>query len=48
MSEQAPEPTAEPAVNPQDFHAQLDIPVYDLVEKGADQSGIETRDARGN
>lgn len=48
MSEQTPEPTADPAINTQDFHAQLDIPVYDLVEKSADQFSIETRESRGN
>lgn len=40
MSEQYPEPTADP----RDFSADLDVPAFDIVEKGADQSGIETRD----
>lgn len=43
MSEQPPEP---PPSNPQDFLADLDVPVFDIVEKGADQSGIEHRDGR--
>lgn len=40
MSEQTPEPT----VDPEDFHAELETPVYDRFEGGADRSGIETRD----
>ena len=44
MSEQ----TSEPASDPGDFLAELDVPIYDLVEKGADQSGIETRDVQGD
>jgi|NGEPerStandDraft_6_1074524.scaffolds.fasta_scaffold41543_3 hypothetical protein len=43
MSEQHLEP--EPS-NPQDFLGDLEFPIYDVVEKGADQSGIEHRDAR--
>ena len=41
MSEQTPEP--EPST-PQDFLADLDVPVFDIVEKGADQSGIDRPD----
>ncbi len=43
MSEQPPEP---PPRDPKDFLADLDVPVFDIVEKGADQSGVEHRDPR--
>jgi hypothetical protein len=42
MSEQPPEPPSDP----QDFLSDLDVPIFDLVDKGADQSGIEHRDLR--
>ena len=32
--------------NPQDFLGDLDVPLYDVVEKGANQSGIEHRATR--
>jgi hypothetical protein len=32
--------------NPQDFLGDLEVPLYDVVEKGADQSGIEHRGTR--
>lgn len=38
------EPEHEDKENPQDFLADLDTPIYDVVEKGKDQSGVETRD----
>jgi hypothetical protein len=43
MSEQPPQ--AEPS-DPQDFLGDLETPVYDIIEKGADQSGIEHRDVQ--
>jgi hypothetical protein len=32
--------------NPADFSAQLEHPVYELVEKGAKPQGYETRDIK--
>jgi hypothetical protein len=45
MSEPTPEP--EPS-NPQDFLGDLDIPVFQIVEKDENQSGIEYRDGNAN
>jgi hypothetical protein len=43
MSEQTPEPAPEDS---QDFLGDLEPPIYDVVEKGKDQSGIEHRDVQ--
>ena len=39
----APEPSATDSAN---FSALLDAPVYELIEKGADRHGFETRDIK--
>lgn len=40
MSENQPEPQPEPEVTT----FELETPTYEVIEKGGDQSGIETRD----
>lgn len=42
---QAPAPAPAPT-DPADFSALLETPVYELVEKGADRHGNETRDIK--
>jgi hypothetical protein len=41
----APDPSSV-VQDPNDFSALLETPVYELVEKGADRRGYETRDIR--
>lgn len=42
MSESQPEPQG----SLQNFLGDLELPIYDVVEKGSDQTGIETRDPK--
>ena len=41
-----PQASAPAPTNPADFSAQLEHPVYELVEKGDNQQGYETRDIK--
>lgn len=46
MSDHPPEPPQEnqPEPQPQGPAFELETPTYEIVEKGHDQSGLETRD----
>jgi hypothetical protein len=44
MSEKQPEPEPQNDPQPEPSKFDLETPTYEVIEKGADQSGIETRD----